>query len=378
MKPLDREVVSLMTLPNKYDWNKLQQFCNDVFIKAGISKENAETVAESLIQADLRGVDSHGVVRTAIYIERIEKKMIDPFAEPEIEAEDTATVLVNGNNNLGAVVGLKAVTIALEKAAKHGAAIVGVKGSNHFGTGAFYALKAIEKDMILLVMSNASQTMPPTGGKRPFIGTNPLAIGVPAGKELPFLLDMATSVVARGKIIMASQKGMDIPLGWAVDKNGKPTTNADEALDGAVLPVGGPKGYAISMFIDILAGVLTGAGFGKYVNNMYENWDEPQNVGHIFIAIDINRFIPIQLFKERMDRYINEIKAEPKADGVEEILIPGEIEFRKVIERKNNGIELPSKVVQELDEIGKRYSVDLSKALFNPKDHFEQKETISK
>ena len=367
-----------MTLPNKYDWNKLQQFCNDVFIKAGISKENAETVAESLIQADLRGVDSHGVVRTAIYIERIEKKMIDPFAEPEIEAEDTATVLVNGNNNLGAVVGLKAVTIALEKAAKHGAAIVGVKGSNHFGTGAFYALKAIEKDMILLVMSNASQTMPPTGGKRPFIGTNPLAIGVPAGKELPFLLDMATSVVARGKIIMASQKGMDIPLGWAVDKNGKPTTNADEALDGAVLPVGGPKGYAISMFIDILAGVLTGAGFGKYVNNMYENWDEPQNVGHIFIAIDINRFIPIQFFKERMDRYINEIKAEPKADGVEEILIPGEIEFRKVIERKNNGIELPSKVVQELDEIGKRYSVDLSKALFNPKDHFEQKETISK
>nr|WP_263324757.1 Ldh family oxidoreductase [Neobacillus sp. Marseille-Q6967] len=354
-----------MTLPNRFDWEKLQQFCSDVFQNAGVKKENAETVAESLIQADLRGVDSHGVVRTAIYIERIEKNMMNPFAEPEIEAEDTATVLVNGHNNLGAVVGKKAVEIALEKAKERGAAIVGVKGSNHFGTGAFYALKAIQQDMILLVMSNASQTMPPTGGKRPFIGTNPLAIGVPAGKETPFVLDMATSVVARGKIIVASQKGEDIPLGWAVDKDGNPTTDSEAALEGAVLPVGGPKGYAISMFIDILAGVLTGAGFGKYVNNMYENWEEPQNVGHIFIAIDINRFIPLELFKERMDCYIQEIKAEPKADGVEEILIPGEIEFRRTAERMKNGIVLPEKTVQELDQIGKKYSVDLSKAAFS-------------
>jgi LDH2 family malate/lactate/ureidoglycolate dehydrogenase len=366
-----------MTLPNRFDWEKLQQFCYQVFNNAGVSKENAETVAESLIQADLRGVDSHGVVRTAIYIERIEKNMMDPFTDPKVESEDFATVLVNGNNNIGAVVGKKAVEIALEKAKERGAAIVGVKGSNHFGTGAYYALKAIEKDMILLVMSNASQTMPPTGGKRPFIGTNPLAIGVPAGNEAPFLLDMATSVVARGKIIVASQKGEEIPLGWAVDKDGIPTTDAEAALDGAVLPVGGPKGYAISMFIDILAGVLTGAGFGKYVNNMYENWEEPQNVGHIFIAIDINRFIPIELFKERMDRYISEIKAEPKADGVDEILIPGELEFRKTLERKQNGIELPAKVVKELDEIGKRYSVDLSKAVFSVKDDKQYKEVIN-
>jgi LDH2 family malate/lactate/ureidoglycolate dehydrogenase len=366
-----------MTLPTRFDWDKLQQFCCQVFRNAGVSQENAETVAESLIQADLRGVDSHGVVRTAIYIERIEKNMMNPFADPEIESEDFATVLVNGNNNIGAVVGKKAVEIALEKAKERGAAIVGVKGSNHFGTGAFYALKAIEKDMILLVMSNASQTMPPTGGKRPFIGTNPLAIGVPAGKEAPFLLDMATSVVARGKIIVASQKGEGIPIGWAIDKDGNPTTNAEDALEGAVLPVGGPKGYAISMFIDILAGVLTGAGFGKYVNNMYENWEEPQNVGHIFIAIDIKRFIPIDLFKERMDRYISEIKAEPKADGVEEILIPGELEFRKTLERKQNGIELPAKVVKELYEMGKRYSVDLTEAAFTGNDTYPHKEAIN-
>lgn len=352
-----------MVYPKKFDWEKLQSFCSKIFVKAGVSKENADIVAESLIMADLRGVDSHGVVRTAIYLERIEKKMIDPLAVPEIESQDFATALLNGNNNLGAVVGTKAVEIALEKAKDRGAAIVGVKGSNHFGTGAYYALKAMEKNMILLVMSNASQTMPPTGGKRPFIGTNPLAVGVPAGKETPFLLDMATSVVARGKIIVAAQKGIEIPIGWAIDKKGRSTTNPEEALEGAVLPLGGPKGYAISMFIDILSGVLTGAGFGKYVYNMYENWEQPQNVGHLFIALDIERFMPIEVFKNRMDYYIKELKAEPKSEGVDEILIPGELEFRKVEERKQHGIELPKKVVSELDQIGKRYSINLLDAV---------------
>jgi LDH2 family malate/lactate/ureidoglycolate dehydrogenase len=176
---------------------------------------------------------------------------------------------------------------------------------------------------------------------------------------------MATSVVARGKIIVAAQKGQSIPLGWAIDKEGNPTTNANAALEGSVLPLGGPKGYGISMFIDILSGVLTGAGFGKYVNNMYENWQEPQNVGHVFIAIDISRFMSVEFFKSRMDQYIKEIKAEPKASGVEEIFIPGEIEARLVKERKENGIELPLKVAQELDGIGKQYGVSLASAAFN-------------
>jgi LDH2 family malate/lactate/ureidoglycolate dehydrogenase len=365
-----------MTIPTRYDWEKLQNFCSDVFIQAGVDKESAQVVAESLIQADLRGVDSHGVVRTAIYLKRIENKMINPSAEISIESEDDAVVLLNGNNHLGAVVGTKALEIALHKAQKKGAAIVGVKGSNHFGTGAFYLQKAIEKNMILMVLSNASQTMPPTGGIRPFIGTNPLAIGVPAGEEDPFLLDMATSVVARGKIIVAAQNGEDIPLGWAIDKDGNPTTNANDALEGSVLPVGGPKGYGISMFIDILAGVLTGAGFGKYVNNMYENWEEPQNVGHFFLAIDIDRFMPIETFKKRMDLYIRELKKEPKAEGVEEIFIPGEIEKNKVIERMKNGIELSSKVVEELIEIGNRYKIDLYKAVKT--DSYQHKEAFKK
>ncbi|GAB7389107.1 Ldh family oxidoreductase [Bacillaceae bacterium] len=319
-------------------------------------------MADSLIHADLRGVDSHGVVRTAIYLKRVEAGMIDPSAEITIDAETDATVLLNGHNNFGAVVGTKAVEIALRKAKKTGIAAVGVKHSNHFGTGAYYVLKALEKDMILLVMSNASQTMPPTGGIRPFIGTNPLAVGFPTEREVPFVLDMATSVVARGKIIVAARKGKSIPLGWAIDKEGRPTTDAQAALEGSVLPVGGAKGYAISMFIDILCGVLTGAGFGRYVNNMYENWEQPQNVGHFFIAIDIDKFMPLSAFKSRLDQYIREIKAEPKAPGVDEILIPGELEHRTTLARKQNGIELPRKVVEELTEIGEKYGLSLANA----------------
>jgi LDH2 family malate/lactate/ureidoglycolate dehydrogenase len=333
-------------------------------MEAGVPEQNAFIVAESLVQANLRGVDSHGVVRTPIYLTRIKRKMVDPNAEIAVATESESTALVDGGNNFGAVVGVRATQLALDKARQAGASFVGVKRSNHFGTGAYYALKAIEQNMILMIMSNASQTMPPTGGVRPFIGTNPLAVGVPAGKAIPFLLDMATSVVARGKIIVAAQKGQKIPLGWAVDKYGNPTTDADAALEGAVLPVGGAKGYGISFMIDILCGVLTGAGFGKYVNNMYENWEEPQNVGHVFIAVDISHFMPLELFEARMEQYIREIKKEPKAPGVEEILIPGEIEHRRTLELKRSGILLPEKLALELEAIGREYGVSLSEAAF--------------
>ncbi len=358
-----------MSVPTNYNWKQLENFCGEIFIKAGVPKETAEIVAESLIEADLRGVDSHGVVRTAIYLKRIEEKMIDPSSKVLIDNENDSTALIDGNNNFGSFVGKKALDVALEKSQKTGIGLVGVKNSNHFGTGAYYALKAVDKDTILLVMSNASQTMPPTGGVRPFIGTNPLAVGVPTGTDIPFILDMATSVVARGKIIVAAQKGEKIPEGWAIDKAGNATTDANAALEGSVLPLGGPKGYGISMLIDILAGVLTGAGFGKYVNNMYENWVDPQNVGHLFIAIDINRFMPIDLFKQRIDQYIGEIKEEPKAPGVDEIFIPGEIEYKRTLERKEKGIELPQKVAEELFEIGRRYGVDLTNAASTTKNN---------
>ncbi len=213
-----------------------------------------------------------------------------------------------------------------------------------------------------MVIDLPAETAPRSPPARPFLGTNPLCVAAPAGNEVPFLLDMATSVVSRGKIIVAAQRGEPIPLGWAVDKDGRPTTDPHAALAGAVLPLGGAKGYGIAMFIDILAGVLTGAGFGKYVHNMYENWQQPQNVGHLFIAIDIARFMPVEVFKARMDRYIRDLKSEPTAPGVDEILVPGELEARTARLRRQQGIELPDAVAKELADVGKRYGVRLDDA----------------
>ncbi|WP_067925162.1 Ldh family oxidoreductase [Alicyclobacillus shizuokensis] len=337
----------------RIDWLQLQDWCEQILRLIKVPQDRASLIAESLVQANLRGVDSHGVVRVPIYVKRIQKGMVDPRAEIAIESIAPAAARVDGNNTVGVVAGSAALDEVLRLAKSCGTAVVGVKHSNHFGTGAYYALKAIQRDVILIVMSNASQTMPPTGGIRPFIGTNPLTVAIPAGDQHPFILDMATSVVARGKIIVAAEKGEPIPEGWALDKFGRPTTDAAAALEGSVLPFGGYKGYAISLLIDMLAGVLTGAGFGRYVRNMYEDWLHPQNVGHLFLAIDINRFMPAEEFKSRMDQYIRELKAEPKAPGVDEIFIPGEIESRIEEINKKNGIQLPERVLEELNKLSR-------------------------
>ncbi|KAB2784214.1 Ldh family oxidoreductase [Brucella anthropi] len=342
-----------------YQASYLVEFSRNVLVANGAPQHVALAVAQNLVEADLRGVSSHGVVRLGIYLRRIAGGMVDPQAEPELVTDSGAMGLLDGRNNFGAYVGDRALAIAMDRAKERGACILGVSRSNHFGTGASYVKKAVERGLALIVMSNASQTMPPTGGLRPFVGTNPIAFGFPTGGEVPFILDMATSLVARGKIIVAASKGEDIPLGWAVDRQGNPTTDANVALDGAVLPMGGPKGFGLSMAIDILCGVLTGAGFGPSVNNMYDNWQDPQNVGHMFIAIDIERFMPLSAFRDRLDGYIEQLKAEPRAEGTDEILHAGELEHRAEQKRLREGIVLPAKVEQELESLGAPYGIEL-------------------
>ncbi|MBP2230962.1 LDH2 family malate/lactate/ureidoglycolate dehydrogenase [Azospirillum agricola] len=337
--------------------DRLAAYCGRVFMRAGVPPTVAATVADSLVYADLRGVESHGVVRTGIYLKRAAEGMVDPQAPVTLVRDDGCTALADGGNNFGAHVGAVALDLAMERAKRHGVCALGVRQSNHFGTGAYYVQRAVERGLALIVLSNASQTMPPAGGVRPFIGTNPIAFGFPTGRPVPFVLDMATSLVARGKIIVAAKRGESIPLGWAVDKDGNPTTDAEAALDGAVLPLGGAKGSGLSMAIDILAGVLTGAGYGPTVNNMYDNWAEPQNVGHFFIAIDIERFMPLPTFTERLGGFIDLMKAEPKAPGTLEILHAGEVEHRLEAARRRDGIELPDRVAEELIALGQQYDV---------------------
>jgi LDH2 family malate/lactate/ureidoglycolate dehydrogenase len=335
----------------------LADFSAALFESAGVPPHVARIVADALVSADLRGVDSHGVLRLPIYLRRVAEKMIAADAEPVIDRDQGNIVLVDGRNNFGTYVGQKALEIALERVETHGLAWVGVHGSNHFGIAAHFALQAVKAGFGAIVMSNASQTMPPTGGLRPFIGTNPLAIAFPVQSGAPFLLDMATSHVARGKIISAADKGESIPLGWAVDAQGRPTTDAQAALVGAVLPVGGAKGSGLSMAIDIMCGVLTGAGFGPSVRNMYDDWKNPQNVGHAFLLIDIRRFMPFEYFSERMQDYIALLKAEPKAEGVSEILYAGEYEHRLAETRRTGGIVLSAALTKELAGLGEQRGI---------------------
>lgn len=335
----------------------LGAFCAAVFEAAGVPARVAKIVADSLVCADLRGVDSHGVLRLPIYLKRVAGRMIDVEAEPRIERDEGPTVRIDGGNNFGAYVGQKALEVALDRAGRHGVACVGVRASNHFGTAAYFAEQATAIGYAAIVMSNASQTMPPTGGLKPFIGTNPLAIAFPTREGAPFLLDMATSHVARGKILSAAKKGETIPLGWAIDKAGRPTTDANAALDGAVLPVGGAKGSGLSMGIDILSGVLTGAGYGPHIRNMYDDWHAPQNVGHFFFVLDVRRFLPLAMFTERLADYVALLKAEPKADGFSEILYAGEYEHRLATARRAEGIVLPPALVEELSSIGRARGV---------------------
>jgi LDH2 family malate/lactate/ureidoglycolate dehydrogenase len=336
----------------------LTDFCRSVFIAAGAPEPVAADVASSLVYADMRGVASHGVVRTAVYAKRLELGLIDPKAEPVVERDEGSVILIDGANNYGAYVGRLATAQAIARADKLGVGCVGVRHSNHFGMAAFYAREAIAKGKVALVLSNASQTMPPPGGIRPFIGTNPLCVAMPTPFPVPFILDMATSVVSRGKIMVAAAKGQPIPEGWATDAEGRPTTDANAALGGLLLPLGGVKGFMISMAIDMLCGVLTGAGFGPTVRNMYKNWTDEQDSGHFFLVIDIAHFMPLDRFLERMGSYLAALKAEPRAAGVDELLYAGEIEHRLEQRAIEQGIELPAAVLDDLRGVARKYGID--------------------
>jgi LDH2 family malate/lactate/ureidoglycolate dehydrogenase len=343
-----------------FEANSLRAFCEEVFVSCGLVRDDAAIVADSLVQANLRGVDSHGVARVGIYVKRLKTGLVNPHPHVEVVRDSDATLLVDGDNGMGQVVGVRALELGLKKARESGGVSVGVRHSNHYGAGAYYVQRAVAQDVIAFAYSNAPPTMAPWGGVDPYLGTNPYAYGIPAGEHRPIILDMATSIVARGKIILAAGRGDPIPDGWAIDEQGNPTTDAQEALEGSVLPFAGPKGYALSLMIDIMAGALTGAGFGPGINSMYDNFDEPQNVGAFFQLVDTGHFTDPTTFKGRVDRMIEEIKSSRKAAGTEEIFLPGEIEFRTEKERMVSGIPVGAETISELRGVGRSCGVDIT------------------
>ncbi|MBT9165732.1 MAG: putative oxidoreductase YjmC [Chloroflexi bacterium] len=337
--------------------SQLKRFCSVVLQKVEIPPTDADLIAESLVQANLWGVDSHGVTRMAIYVERLKRGLVNPRPRITILRETPAMAVVDGDNGSGQVVASRAMELAIAKARESGVGLVGIRNSNHFGATAFFTMMALRKEMIGVAMSNASATMAPWGGRSPYLGTNPLSVAVPAGQELPLVLDMATSVVARGKILLAAQQGESIPAGWAIDLDGEVTTDAARALDGCVLPFGGPKGSAIALLIDVLSGVLTGGVYGPHVGDLYRDMERPQCLGHMMGAIDIGWFSDVDVFKKRMDKMIRELKSLPPAKGVNEVLLPGEIEARIHQQREAEGIPLTPGVIADLRRLALEYAV---------------------
>lgn len=339
----------------------LLDFGRTVLERFGVPAEDARETAECLVLAELRGVDSHGMVRLPVYARRLQKNVVKSRPSIMVERRYASVALVDGDNGLGPVVGTRAMETAIDLARTAGFGFVGVRRSNHFGAAAFYVEKAVRQGLIGFATSNAPPNMAAFGGKVRFLGTNPIAVAIPAGREMPLLFDASSSIAARGKIINAAHRNVPIPEGWAIDPQGRPTTDARAALAGAVLPFGGAKGSAISFIVDILCGVLTGASFALHLNTL-ENLQAEQNLGQVLCACRTDLFLPADRFAARMDEILGMLKATPPAPGVPRVLAPGELEYAAEMRHRESGVPPPEEVVRQLVDLGKQVDVEFPAA----------------
>jgi LDH2 family malate/lactate/ureidoglycolate dehydrogenase len=334
----------------------LLDFCLSVLKCVGVKEDDAKIIADNLILANLRGVDSHGIARLPIYVERVIRGYINPQGPIEIVREHGAIALIDAHNNFGQVAAMYATNLAAEKVRRFGVSSVGVRNANHFGMAAYYALKLTQRKLIGIVLSNGPPAIAPWGGKKPMIGTNPLCVGFPVDGENSVILDMAVSTVARGKIRLAALKGEKIPEGWAFDEEGNPTTDSAAALRGSLAPIGGPKGYGLALALDLLCGLITGSNYLENVKAL-DDFSGRSGTGFFIEAIDVESFIPYQEYKEKIVRYIGEVKDCPKREGVNEIFLPGEIEKREMALRIKLGIPLDKEVLSALRKLAGRFGV---------------------
>ncbi len=338
--------------------SELTKIVKRLLMAEQVPSDEADIITDSLLEADLRGISSHGVMRLPIYLKRLKAQSVKSRAEYETIVESKNVMLLDGKHSMGQVLGVKAMKKAIEKASLNDVAIVGVKNSHHFGIAAYYSSLALKENMIGITFSNTTPLMPAVGGAEAIVGNNPFSFAIPANKQKPILFDMACSVVAMGKIINAQNKGESIPESWGVNQKGIPTTSPEDVLSGGFIsPVGGPKGFGLALIVDILCGVLLGGAFGKDVKSIYKEVNEHNACGHLFIALNINRFIPVDNFKQLVDHYILQIKGSEKAEGVSEIYMPGEIELCKRERLVREGITLPKKVYDELIELREQYEI---------------------
>jgi L-2-hydroxycarboxylate dehydrogenase (NAD+) len=354
-----------------FSYQHLYQFTNSIFKKIGCNNVDATTATKALLSADLRGIDSHGIARLIGYVRLWEVQRVNTKAVCKIVHQTPSTAVVDGDAGLGLVVAPYAMQVAINKAAQVGTGWVSVKNSNHFGIAGYHAMMALPHDMIGIAMTNASALVAPTFSVEKLLGTNPIAVAIPAGKQPPFVADFATTTAANGKLEILQRKNLDTPNGWIQTKEGQPTTDANILKQGgALLPLGSDrehsshKGYALGAIVDIFSAILSGANYGPWVPPFPAYVPMPENmpgegIGHFFGAMRIDAFRTAEDFKQHMDNWITRFRNANTIDEQQKVIVPGDPEREMELERMKNGIPLLDVVVKDLKELGDKFEVSL-------------------
>jgi LDH2 family malate/lactate/ureidoglycolate dehydrogenase len=333
---------------------QLAGFVSRAFIAAGLPAEDAQTLARLMVEADLRGSDTHGVIRLPLYVRRIRAGGVNAKPNIRLVSDRPAAALLDGDNAMGHLVMCRATEIAIEKAKATGIGWVGARMSNHAGPAALYVTMPLRHDMIGLYFAVGSNNhLPPWGGSESLLGTNPMAVAVPALEEPPIVLDMAPTVAAYGKVRLKAQRGEEMPIGWMIDREGKPLTDPKRADEGHLLPIGDYKGYGLSLIIGLLAGALNRAALGRDVIDFVKETGKATNTGQAIAAIATETFMPPAEFKRAVDQVIRDIRASRRLPGVERIWLPGEQSYAKLVDRKANGVPMPKALRESLDNVAR-------------------------
>ena len=329
--------------------NRLKKILIDIFKRHNLSSSHSFICADALINAELVGAPTHGLSRLKMYCDRINKKVINPKPKIKIKKISQSITHIDANNSIGFVAGDIGIKQAIKNAKSTGIGLVGIKNSGHYGLSGYYAEKAVKKNLIAFCFTNAPPAIAPHGSKKSLFGTNPICFGAPTSSKVPFILDTSVSVINRGKIRVAAKTGKKIPEGVALDKFGKPTTDAKKALAGVQLPIAGFRGSGLAWMVDILSGVITGGNHSGKVKDPFDDFSGPQNIGHLFIVMKPNLFVGN--YNKRIKENIKKIKKLPKIKGVKEIFYPGQNKFKRYKTNLKKGIAIPKNILEDIKKL---------------------------
>src|SRR5271169_353882 len=364
MTPMSQPVPQPMSQPvpqenaARIPAGRLESFVAKAFVAAGLPMADAQTLGRLMVEADLRGSDTHGVIRLPLYVRRIRSGGVNAKPNIRVVSDRPSAALIDGDNGMGHLVMKRGAELAIAKAKTTGIGWVGARMSNHAGPASLYVTMPLAHDMIGLYFAVGSNNhLPPWGGSESLLGTNPMAVAVPAGDEPPIVLDMSPTVAAFGKVRLKAQRGEQMPVGWMIDKQGKPLTDPKRMYEGHLLPIGEYKGYGLSLIIGLLAGALNRAALGRDVIDFVKEAGTPTNTGQAIAAIAIDAFMPAAEFKRSVDQVIRDIRGSKRLPGVERIFLPGEQSHAKLLERRAHGVPMPKALRDSLDTLARDLNI---------------------